>query len=174
MIEIPLTRGYVTFVDDIDHEVSAHKWMACVQGRAPNLRVYAVRQITVAPNVVRTERLHRVIWQRAHGPLQPGAEIDHREPGPFGGLDNRRENLRLCDKSLNQANSRKGSNNTSGYKGVWWQKQAGLWRADIWVDRRKRHIGYFTNPKDAALAYDAEARRAFGEHARVNFPERAA
>lgn len=171
MRTIALTRGYVTVVDDTDYAfLSQWRWRALVQGQAPNLRVYAVSAVVRDDGTRNEIRLHRVLWQHANGAIPRGAEIDHREPGQFGGLDNRRSNLRLTTKALNQANSRKGRNNTSGFKGVWWQKQARLWRADLIVNGRKRHLGYFQNKEDAARAYDRAAVEAFGEHARVNFP----
>lgn len=163
---IPLGQRRVRYhaiVSDQDFEVlSQIKWRPLVQGVAPNQRIYAI-----AGNL----RMHREVWRRAHGDLPEGTEIDHVEPGDLGGLDNRRENLRLTTKQWNQANSRIARNNTSGFKGVWWQKQARRWRADVSVDGRKRHLGYFTDKIAAAQAYDAAARAAFGVHARVNFPE---
>jgi hypothetical protein len=167
--EIPLRGGrFVAVVDDDDYEyLSQFRWRALIHGTDENRRVYAVRATKI--------RMHRVIWERWHGDIPPGYEIDHREPGEFCGLDNRRDNLRLATKSQNQANQRKHSNNTSGYRGVWWQKQARLWRVEIWVNRTKRHIGYFSDKEQAAHAYDAAAVAAFGEHARLNFKrERAA
>lgn len=166
MKSIDLGRGYVALVSDEDYDVvSDRKWRALVQGSQETPRVYAVSG---------TLRLHRVIWERANGPIPAGAEIDHREPGIHGGLDNRRSNLRLCDKSLNQANSRIGRNNTSGFKGVWWASHARMWRVDIWVKRTKHFCGYFKDKEAAALAYDRAALMYFGEHARLNFPRRAA
>lgn len=180
MREIPLSkrgwkfRGqYVALVDDADYEyLRRFNWRACVQGTAPNVRVYAVRRV-VREGRQCDERMHRTVWERHNGPIPEGVEIDHAEPGQLGGLDNRLSNLRLTDKTLNQANERLSINNTSGFKGVWWQKQARMWRADILVRGRKRHIGYFTDKVEAAKAYDAAAREEFGEFARVNFPEAA-
>lgn len=170
MKEIPIhvrsgrnAGDYVAIVDDCDYEsLSRHRWNLCAQGSETNRRFYAVQRKSI--------RMHRLVWEMANGPIPAGAEIDHVEPGLLGGLDNRRSNLRLTNKSLNQANSRIGRNNTSGFKGVWWQKQARRWRADILVNRKKIHVGYFTDKREAALAYDAAALKHFGEHARLNFP----
>jgi len=171
VIEIPLGRGYAALIDEADLPViRGYRWHATVQGRPPNLRVYATADAAAKTYL----RMHRVIWERAYGPIPEGYEIDHKEPGQYGGLDNRRENLRLTTKSLNQANSRRGRNNTSGYKGVWWQKQARRWRADLWVSGRKYHLGYHDTAEAAAHAYDLAAKAAFGDYARLNFPQEAA
>ena len=178
MTSIPLSRrgtkhlGVFAVIvdDDIAPMVAAFRWRALAQGSGPNRRVYAVRRVTLDDGRPADLRMHRVIWERVNGPIPPGFEVDHIEPGELGGLDNRLSNLRLTTKALNQANSRRPKNNTSGFKGVWWQKQAQRWRADIVVDGRKVHIGYFEDKVAAALAYDAAARQFFGEFARVNFP----
>ena len=46
-------------------------------------------------------------------------------------LDNRRENLRIVDKSMNAVNADIRSNNTSGVTGVSWSNNLSLWRAYI-------------------------------------------
>lgn len=85
-------------------------------------------------------------------------------------LDNRRCNLRLATPAQNLANMGRHRDNTSGFKGVH-RHSSGLWAASICVNRKRTHIGYFRNPKDAARAYDAKARELRGEFARVNFPD---
>lgn len=135
MKQIQLGRGFVALVDDVDFEVlSVESWRAQVHGNHQTRRVYAVHD---------ARRMHRIVWERAHGPVPHGLEIDHVHPGELGGLDNRRDNLRLCTKQQNQANRRISRNNTSGFKGVWWQKQARRWRVDVTVNGKKSHVGYF-------------------------------
>ena len=46
-------------------------------------------------------------------------------------------------------------NNTSGYKGVCWSKTFKKYIAYINVDKKRKHLGYFKNPKDGAKAYNA-------------------
>ena len=48
------------------------------------------------------------------------ASHDHKNNQP---LDNRKENLRLCTNQENAFNSSKPRNNTSGAKGVSWNKR---------------------------------------------------
>jgi hypothetical protein len=158
MKTITLTRGYQTIVDDEDYtRFGGLKWGAQIRGG----HVYARRFMYGKPG--EWVYLHRVILNARSGEL-----VDHINQN---GLDNRRANLRIVTKSQNNANARKRSGRrTSKYKGVDLNRKAGLWRAQIAVDCRHRCIGHFTSEIEAALAYDAAARQAFGEHAAVNFP----
>ena len=94
-------------------------------------------------------------------------EIDHMD---MNKLNNRRSNLRICDRSENQRNHRLQANNTSGYKGVYFDKQANKWKAQIQHHGRNNHLGLFLTPEEAGHAYDTKARELFGEYGRYNFP----
>jgi hypothetical protein len=48
---------------------------------------------------------------------------------------------------------------TSQYKGVYWDKNAGKWRAQITRDGIREHLGYFTSERKASQAYNAAANR---------------
>jgi hypothetical protein len=88
-------------------------------------------------------------------------------------LDDRRSNLRICLRGQNNTNSRKRSRpagTSSRFKGVSWRKQKGRWVAKIRKNDSHYFLGYFDSEEDAARAYDAAARRIFGEFARTNFP----
>lgn len=95
-----------------------------------------------------------------------GVLVDHRNP--LLTLDNREENLRICNTSQNGANRLTNKQSKSGFKGVFWHQQHGRWRAQLILNRKKIHLGYFDTKKDAARAYDVAARNAFGEFARLN------
>lgn len=84
-------------------------------------------------------------------------------------LDNRRSNLRKCGNAENQHNSIKHRDNTSGYKGVYWNKVSRKWTAYINIKKKGKHLGGFDNKEDAARAYDSYAREMFGEFANTNF-----
>jgi hypothetical protein len=88
---------------------------------------------------------------------------------PINGIrdDNRIENLREATNAQNGANQGKPSTNTSGYKGVHWDKCNKKWVAQIRVNRKATHLGYFTNIEDAAATYQAAARQYFGEFAHL-------
>jgi hypothetical protein len=84
--------------------------------------------------------------------------------------NNSRSNLRLATYSQSQANRAKIADKkfTSGYKGVYLHRRK-KWVAQIRIDGITRYLGSFDIEKDAALRYDKEARKLFGEFALTNF-----
>jgi hypothetical protein len=94
--------------------------------------------------------------------------VDHKDGN---GLNNQKNNLRLCSYSQNSQNSKRPSHNTSGYKGACWSKGSNKWQAYIKLNGKCIHLGYFTCLLKAARAYDLKAKELFGNFARLNFPE---
>ena len=84
--------------------------------------------------------------------------------------DNRRSNLRRSTKVQNARNRGIGSNNTSGFKGVFYRKDRSTWLAALRVGPRLFKIGTFKTREEAARAYDALALQHHGEFAVLNFP----
>lgn len=62
-----------------------------------------------------------------------------------------------------------GRNNTSGYKGVYWHKRLKKWYVGIRNNGKLLHLGYFSNPEDAAKVYDHAAVEIHKEFAVLNF-----
>jgi hypothetical protein len=88
-------------------------------------------------------------------------QIDHinRDSG-----DDRIENLRLATCRQNSCSQSMKSNNTSGYRGVNWDKHARKYVAQIRDPAGKRvHLGYFPTPEAAAAVYAEAARRYHGD-----------
>lgn len=160
---IPLTRGFVTTIDQQDADLGAVLWLALGKGGY----IRAARWVRDGGG--RTlEYMHRTILARKlDRPLRPGEEVDHIDGNP---LNNRRANLRPATSAQNKRNSRVYANNASGYKGVFWDKWGRRWRAQIRENGHIRHIGYFYSRIDAAHAYDDAARRLYGPYAALNFP----
>jgi hypothetical protein len=92
--------------------------------------------------------------------------VDHRD---MNGLNNQRANLRICCRAGNSMNRCKPANNTSGYKGVSWQKQCDRWGASIRYKKKSIYLGHFFCIIKAAKEYDKKATELFGEFARTNF-----
>lgn len=88
-------------------------------------------------------------------------------------LDNRQENLRLCNKQENARNNHgykfKTKVKSSKYLGVSWHKRDKLWRALIKVNSKQILIGSFKNERHAAMARDIWAKELFGEFVQTNF-----
>lgn len=168
-----LAGRYSAIVDNGDYAaISAFNWTAF---QAKNGAVYAYRKERMVDGRVRSVTMHRFVFEVVMGEVVPaGAFIDHIEPGPILGLDNRRANLRVSTNAQNQANSRTKRTNKSGLKGVYWRPERQRWHAVIRVSGRPRHLGYFSSSADAAAAYDAAALEAFGSYARTNAKQGAA
>jgi hypothetical protein len=77
-------------------------------------------------------------------------------------------NLRWCTASENGANRGKQINTTSEFIGVYWNKQNKNWVAGIKHNSRKIHLGYYSDEREAARAYDAKALELFGAFASTN------
>ncbi len=95
----------------------------------------------------------------------PKSKVDHKNGNK---LDNRKENLRLSTHSQNGCNRGKQVNNSSGLKGVTWNKERLAWHAQIGVRGKRIHLGYFSNPGLAAMAYNHAAIKHHGEFAKLN------
>jgi hypothetical protein len=108
---------------------------------------------------------HALILARLIMDAPPWQEVDHRDND---GFNNVRSNLRLCAHNENSRNRRKPSNNTSGYKGVFWSKAQRCWHAMIRIDDQLIMLGRFTTREAAALAYNTAAIKYHGEFANLN------
>ncbi len=108
-------------------------------------------------------RMHREIRQ-----TPPDKVCDHVDTI---GLNNRRCNLRNCDRRDNVHNLSRSNRGTSCFKGVFWDKRLKKWCAKICCDNKVYRLGCFDSEIDAALAYDRKARELFGAFARLNFPD---
>lgn len=164
-IAIPLTKGYTAIVDDEDNDLADLTWRALVTTKNKTL-VYATRWAYQSrkDKVYVSQFLHRTILERMIGrPLKKGEICDAIDGD---GLNCRRSNLRLADRTTDNRNKRLPSNNTSGYKGVSYNKERGAWKAYIMVGRTTIHLGYFDTAELAHKAYCEAAKEHFGEFAR--------
>lgn len=152
---IPLPGGKEAFVDDKDYkELSKYNWHYD--------HGYASRNIT------RVSGSKHVYMHRQILSFPEGMEIDHIN---LDRLDNRRENLRICTRTENSHNMPMLSTNTSGYKGVTWDKANNKWIAQIDVNKKHMNLGRFTDIIEAARAYNEAAIKHHGEFATTNLVE---
>lgn len=149
MKSILLTKNYEAKVDDEDFVwLSKYRWHYD--------RGYAARTI----HDKGIEYMHRMINK-----TPKGLSTDHVNGDR---LDNRKNNLRSCTQTLNNANSKLRRSNTSGYKGVVWHKKDTKWQAQLTKHNKLHYLGQFTDKIEAAKAYNRAAIQHFGEFAVLN------
>jgi hypothetical protein len=151
---IPLTRGKFALVDSQDYyRLGQFSWFA-VPGYKTS---YADRKLNG-----KTIKMHREIMNApAH------LFVDHIN---HNGLDNRKANLRLCTRAQNNCNVVTKKRGASKYKGVSLGKTEKKWRGTIRFNKKRYHLGYFTDETAAAKAYDKKASQLHGRFACLNFP----
>jgi len=105
-------------------------------------------------------RAHRLAWFMTFGywPIL----LDHKNCNK---TDNRINNLREATQAQNLANQGLRSNNTSGIKGVCWMKKAQKWHAVIVVNKKRVHLGLFSNLEDAKAAREQANSKYQAEYA---------
>lgn len=159
----PLTVDRLKEVLSYDPETGEFRWLVAgpkhaigdraggsMKGRYPKVHIDGT-----------SYRAHRLAWFYVHGawPL----EVDHIN---LEKSDNRMANLRDSDRSKNMANTPLRSTNSSGFKGV--VRVNRRWRAQgMWLGKFL-HFGYWDTPEEAAAAYEAGAKKIFGEFARAS------
>lgn len=143
------------FIDDCDKEgVLKRKWHIVKQRE----RYYAYATPCSCSN--KKVSMHRLIMK-----FPENTNIDHKD---LNGLNNRRQNLRLATTSQNNANKPPQKNNSSGYKGVYFDKVANYYQSYLYIHKKKIHGGRFKTAKEAANRYNEMALKHYGEFALLN------
>lgn len=138
MKKIFLTQGKFSLVDDSDFDfLNQWKWHYNAQG-------YAIRRQWFKGGSSKFIRMHRLINETPND-----LETDHINRNK---LDNRRSNLRSVTKSQNSINKGLKSTNTSGCKGVVFDKRRSKWFAQIMLNQKNKFLGYFDYFGDAVKA----------------------
>lgn len=156
-MNVELSNGGYAIIDEEDWiKVKNYTWRRL----DANTTSYAITKINGD-----TVYMHRLI-----GRIPDNLVTDHINGN---GLDNRKENLRACTQAQNlRSNGPYRESTCPEYRGVRDTKRSlsKPYQARIKKDGKQRHIGYFSDPREAAEAYDEKARELFGEYAYQNFP----
>lgn len=144
-------KGQQIIVDDSDFEsLSRFKWY--VNGGYAGRT--AKNPLNDKPMMI---LMHREILCLSFGNPLHG---DHRDGNT---LNNQRENLRIATNSQNQCNRGPCKTNTSGYKGVTWNKRSNKWQAAMKFQGTNMLLGTSDDPQIAYALYVEAARRLHGE-----------
>jgi len=153
MKNIKLTQGKYALVSDEDYEcLNQFHWSVDGNG-------YPQKAIKTKKGW-RPIRMHRYLLK-----LKKKEHCDHINHNK---LDNQRVNLRKCTQKENNRNLPMMITNTSGFRGVWWDKFKNKWHSNISVNNKTIHLGRFKNIKDAAKIYNQAALKYFGDFAILN------
>ena len=148
-------------IDDEDFEsVNLYNWRCQISKIRPV--IYVRTNVKVNEKLVAV-KLHNFLMNPPEGFV-----VDHKDGD---GLNNQRENLRICTDSRNKINVGLRKDNTSGYKGVDFVKRLNKYRSQIRINRKTKYIGIYQTAEEAARSYDETATKLFGEFAYLNFPK---
>lgn len=105
-------------------------------------------------------RLHRLLMKVT----DPAIKVDHIDGNT---LNNCKSNLRLATNAENLRNRGKTKSNTSGYKGVTWNKSRKKWVAQIKINYKNIGLGYYDTKEEAAEVYKKAAKQYHKEFAKT-------
>ena len=109
----------------------------CTNPKIKAYKDYGARGITVCEEWVDVATF--IAWAESTHPNIEGVSLDR--------IDNDKgyypENCRWADRSTQGTNQRMKSNNTSGYVGIYWNKDSKKWDAKIGVNSKLVNIGTF-------------------------------
>ncbi|MBR9920809.1 MAG: Pathogenesis-related transcriptional factor and ERF protein [Bacteroidetes bacterium] len=107
--------------------------------------------------------LHKIIAERY---LKDQKSSTRKLVGALNGnkLDCRLENLTFRSRSV--ASRKRKTSSKVGYTGVY--KENNRYRAVISINGKAMHLGMFSTPEEAALAYNKKSREVFGDEGKIN------
>lgn len=158
---VPLTKGYEAVIDAADVPlVQDFHWRVMeIRRRDGSIRAIYAGSSQRSEGKRQTVYMHRVVLG-----VSGGFFADHRDRD---GLNNRRTNLRTATPTQNAYNRIASRNNTSGAKGVTWNKSLGKWQTSIRASGKSFHLGTFTDFKEATAAYAKACADLHGDFGRV-------
>lgn len=157
-----ITQAELQKLLSYDPETGIFRWLApnsnrvCVGDVAGTHNSHGYVQIGINKIL---HQAHRLAWLYVYGENPPN-EVDH-----INGIknDNRISNMRLAIRSENGRNVEKHLDNTSGFKGVSWNKRKNRWHTQCMVNGKRHHLGLFLTREEASAAYQTFAKLHHGE-----------
>ena len=107
-------------------------------------------------------RMHRLVTN-----CPDKLDVDHKH-GKETRNDNRKFNLRIVTTSQNMMNRGLSTRNKTGMVGVSWTTTFNKWLANIMLNGKNIHLGYFDKFEDAVKARKNAEEKYFGEYSYDN------
>ena len=149
--EIALTKGLKAKVSVEDAHLASRAWQAFSHRNGSN---YAFGKVSLGGKKQKTITLHRVIV----GMIPDGLHVDHINGDP---LDNRRENLRVVGRDVNNRNRVAGQKNSkTGVLGV--SPKGKKFVAMIKANIAQQYLGTFETIEEAQKARLAAEKTLWG------------
>jgi hypothetical protein len=154
LMEIPLTDALVATVDPEDYEaVAGLKWEA---KRGPRGEIYAITRFQDSSGKAKFVSMHRYLMAAA-----PGRLIYHLDRNRLN--NSRQTNLRVRPAPSTTVKGKRQGRRVKGVTMTPW----GTYRVTI----QRKYVGSRKTLEEAALLYDAEALKTWGDAAVLNFPD---
>jgi len=161
---IELTGGHWAKIDVSDlGAIARFSWHAIVSRKKDG----SIRSVYASRNAVKSDGKgcpSRILMHRAIMGSAFEEEVDHVDGD---GLNNRRTNLRRATHSQNMHNQRLSVANTSGQKGVTFNRASKKWQAQIKKSGKVIYLGVFPTIEMAAKAYADASVSLHGDFGRV-------
>lgn len=123
---------------------------------------YIETTIYIDKNTSHTLKMHRLIMDVLDNDEVVVDHIGHST------VDNRKSQLRVCTQGNNTYNTVKKYTNTSGFKGISWDKDRCKWHVQIGVNNKNIHLGRYDNLEDAIIARKIAEEKYHGSYSYDN------
>lgn len=164
---IPLTKNLIVIVNEKHYcDLIRWGWYALkIRGK-----FYAARKARVGEGKKHEVILmHRYLLGLKFGDKRQGDHADMNTLNNVYTDNDNTTNIRIASDLENRRNTYARRNNSSGFKGVRFDKKASSanpWTARITVNGKEIHLGMFASPELANQAYEEAAKKYFGRFAR--------
>lgn len=158
MKKIKLTQGKFALVDNEDFEyLSQWIWVVHKGWDTYYARAFDYRGSKKPVRIY----MHRIIYKAKKGDI-----VDHINRN---GLDNRKENLHIVSPSVNNLNQKKRIDNTSGYKGIWWNDRRKKWIVEMWKNKKKYYFGGYIDFDEAIRIHEIKYKMLWDHDTQFEF-----